>query len=116
MISSHQLNPIDEHQIQSSNDESSGTSLSSARRQKRHLPTSHAYWLNTGDNHNHTSSNFMRATFTATCRARISRSVDRCPRDGRGIISIPFPSFESGVGMFVLRSMFLSAWLSIFHR
>ncbi|CAF0981501.1 unnamed protein product [Adineta ricciae] len=92
VISSHQLNPIGEHQTQSSNDESSGTSLLSARRQKRLLPTSHAYWLNTGDNHNHTSSNFMRATFTATCRSRISRSVERCPRDGRAREEVLHPS------------------------
>ncbi|CAF3988289.1 unnamed protein product, partial [Adineta steineri] len=84
VISSHQLNPIDELQNHQSSDESSGTPLSSARSQKRPLPTSYAYWLTTGDkNNNHNSANFMRSTFTATCHSRISRSVERCSRDCR---------------------------------
>lgn len=93
VLSSHQLNPIDEHQSHPATDESSGTPLSSARSQSRPLPTSHAYWLNTGDNHNQTSSNFMRSTFTATCRARVSRSTERCSRAGRGILSFPQREF-----------------------
>jgi hypothetical protein len=88
LLTSHQLNPIDEQQNDHSNVESSVPS--SARPM---LSTSYEYWLNTGDNHdNHPhSTNFMRSTYAAKCRSHLSRSIERCPRDGRGIQ--PFPPF-----------------------
>lgn len=81
VIGSHQLNPIDEQQYRSDKP------LSSARNQKRPMPTSDVYWLKIGDDDN--SAHFMRSTYTATCRSRTSRSVERCPRACRGIL--PFP-------------------------
>jgi len=97
VIGSHQLNSIDEQGYYHSTDESSGTPLSSARSQKRRMPTSYAYWLNTGDNNNHNSANFMRSTYTATCRARTSRSVERCPRASRGIPPFPLELYFSAL-------------------
>ncbi len=100
-ISSHQLNPIDgrrhhqhhpsrhSHDVTMTNEDSSlsGTSRSSARSRTRPMPTSYGYWLNTGDNNNHIDANFMRLTYAASCRSRLSRSVERCPRACRGILS-----------------------------
>ena len=96
-ISSHQLNPIDEHRYHRSrrphdatmtNEDSSlsGTPRSSAHSRSRAMPTSYSFWLNTGDNNNQMNANFMRLTYAASCRSRLSRSVERCPRACRGII------------------------------
>jgi hypothetical protein len=65
----------------------SGVTRSSARSRGRPMPTSYTYWLNTGDNTNHPNANFMRLTYAATCRSRLSRSVERCPRACRGILA-----------------------------
>jgi hypothetical protein len=53
--------------------------------------TSFVYWLNTGDydNNHPNSTNFMRSTYAATCRSHLSHSIERCPRAGRGIQSLP---------------------------
>ncbi|CAF3746591.1 unnamed protein product [Rotaria sp. Silwood1] len=86
IISSHQLNPIDEqpsnHDDHHTNDESllSGTHYSSARSQIRPMTTSYIYWLNTGDDNNNNSANFMRSTYATKCRSHYSYSVERCPR------------------------------------
>ncbi len=47
--------------------------------------TPYMYWLNIGDNNNNNSANFMRSTYAAICRSHFSRSIERCPRAGRGI-------------------------------
>ncbi|CAF4324066.1 unnamed protein product [Rotaria socialis] len=91
VISSHQLNPIDEqpNHDRSTTHESfvSATHHSSARSQTRPMTTSNVYWLNTGDNtttttnnNNNKSANFMRLTYAANCRSNHSHSADRCPR------------------------------------
>ncbi|CAF4318316.1 unnamed protein product [Rotaria sp. Silwood2] len=84
IISSHQLNPIDEQPQADhhSNDESllSGTHHSSVRSQTRPMTTSCVYWLNTGDNNNNNGANFMRSTYAAKYRSHYSYSVERCPR------------------------------------
>ncbi len=98
-ISSHQRYPIDEHRYHRSrhlhdtsmtNEDSSlsGTPRSSAHSRSRPMPTSYSFWLNTGDNNNNNiNANFMRLTYAASCRSRLSRSVERCPRACRGILS-----------------------------
>ncbi len=98
-ISSHQRYPIDEHRYHRSrhlhdtsmtNEDSSlsGTPRSSAQSRSRPMPTSYSFWLNTGDNNNNNiNANFMRLTYAASCRSRLSRSVERCPRACRGILS-----------------------------
>ncbi|CAF3822962.1 unnamed protein product [Rotaria magnacalcarata] len=91
VISSHQLNPIDEqpNHDHSTPDKSfvSGTHHSPARSQTRPMTTSNVYWLNTGDNtttttnnNNNKSANFMRLTYAAHCRSNHSHSAERCPR------------------------------------
>ncbi|CAF0833826.1 unnamed protein product [Rotaria sordida] len=93
VISSHQLNPIDEHRyhhrsrhsydatMTNEDNSLSGTSRTVAHSRTRPMPTSYTYWLNTGDNNNNNiNANFMRSTYAATCRSRLSRSVERCPR------------------------------------
>ncbi len=102
-VSSHRLNPIDghryHHQSRHSHDVTmtnedrslSGTPRSSAHSRTRPMPTTYTYWLNTGDNNN-LNANFMRPTYAATCRSRLSRSVERCPRACRGIRS-RFPAY-----------------------
>jgi hypothetical protein len=72
----------------------SGTPRSSAHNRTRPVPTSYAYWFNTGDNNNNNiNANFMRSTYAASCRSRLSRSVERCPRACRGIF-VPFSSLD----------------------
>ena len=96
--SSYQRNPIEGHRYHRSrhpndatmtNEESSlsGTPRASAHSRPRPVPTSYSFWLNTGDNNNQLNANFMRLTYAASCRARLSRSVERCPRACRGILS-----------------------------
>lgn len=64
----------------------SGTPRALASSRTRPMPSSYTYWLNTGDNNNNNiNANFMRSTYAATCRSRLSRSVERCPRACRGI-------------------------------
>ena len=96
-VSTHQLNPIDEHryhhQSRHSHDatmtnESSSLSGTPAHSRSRPMPPSYTYWINNGDNNNHLNANFMRLTYAATCRSRVSRSVERCPRACRGILSL----------------------------
>ncbi|CAM2707856.1 unnamed protein product [Rotaria socialis] len=89
---SHQLNPIDERRrhhrsrhsydatIENEDNSLSGTPRTVASSRTRPMPTSYTYWLNTGDNNNNVNANFMRLTYAATCRSRLSRSVERCPR------------------------------------
>ncbi|CAF1645240.1 unnamed protein product [Rotaria magnacalcarata] len=89
---SHQLSSIDErrrhHRSRRSYDATranednslSGTPRTVASSRTRPMPTSYTYWLNTGDNNNNVNANFMRLTYAATCRSRLSRSVERCPR------------------------------------
>ena len=100
-ISSHQLNSIDEHRYHRSrqahdvtmtNEDSSlsGTPRVSATHRSRPMPTSYSFWLNTGDNNNQTNASFMRSTYAASCRSRLSRSVERCPRACRGILADVF--------------------------
>jgi hypothetical protein len=69
----------------------SGTPRSSAHSRTRPMPTSYTYWMNTGDNNNHINANFMRLTYAASSRSRLSRSVERCPRACRGIL-FSFPA------------------------
>lgn len=102
--SPHQLNPIDEqrhrhrhshhpHDITMTNEDSSlsGTPRSSAHNRSRQMPASYTYWINTGDNNNTSANaNFMRLTYAASCRSRLSRSVERCPRACRGIFVVFF--------------------------
>lgn len=78
-ISSFQLNSIDEQQTPLLNDTTDESSWSGA------VPTSFAFWLNTGDVTSKPNANFMRSTYAATCRAHLSRSMTRCPRACRGI-------------------------------
>jgi len=105
-ISSHQLNPTDEHRSRHrqsrqsrnatmTNEDSSlsGTPRSSTHNRTRPVPTSYAYWFNTGDNNNNMNASFMRSTYAASCRSRLSRSVERCPRACRGIF-VPFSSLD----------------------
>ncbi len=110
VISSHQRNPIDEHRYHRSrhlhdtsmtNEDSSlsGTPRSSANSRSRPMPTSYTFWLNTGDNNNHINANFMRLTYAASCRSRLSRSVERCPRACRGILSRFQLSYNTRVRM-----------------
>lgn len=78
------------HDVSVANEENSlsGTPRSLAQNRGRPIPASYAYWVNTGDNNqNHASASFMRSTYAATCRSRLSRSVERCPRACRGIRS-----------------------------
>ncbi|CAF3376041.1 unnamed protein product [Rotaria sp. Silwood1] len=101
VTSSHQLNPIDEHRYQhrsrhsydatmTNEDNSlSGTPRTVAHSRTRPMPTSYAYWLNTGDNNNTMNASFMRPTYAATCRSRLSRSVERCPRACRVRDDVP---------------------------
>lgn len=79
LLTSHQLNPIDEQQNDHSIDGSSvsGTLHSSARPMPS---TSFVYWLNTGDDNHTNSANFMRSTYAAMCRSHFSHSIKRCPR------------------------------------
>jgi hypothetical protein len=97
--SSHQVTSNDEHRYHRqsrhsrdatmTNEDSSlsGTPHSSAHNRSRPMPTSYTYWLNSGDNNNNLNANFMRPTYAATSRSRVSRSVERCPRACRGILS-----------------------------
>jgi hypothetical protein len=80
LLTSHQLNSIDEQQNDHSIDESSVSSSA-----KPMQSTSFVYWLNTGDydNNHPNSTNFMRSTYAATCRSHLSHSIERCPRAGR---------------------------------
>ena len=55
-----------------------------ARSRTRPMPASYTYWLNTGDATSQNNAHFMRLTYAATCRSRLSRSVERCPRACRG--------------------------------
>ena len=97
IISSHQLNSIVEQSYESANDESSSsvTLHSSARSQRRLMPTSCTYWLNTDVKHNTTTmtnknnsrANFMCPTYSAKYRAHLSHSIEQCPRVYRGIRS-----------------------------
>jgi hypothetical protein len=84
------------HDAAMTNDDSSlsGTPRSSARSRTRPMPA-YTFWLNTGDNNNNNNMNasFMRLTHAAMCRARVSRSVGRCPRACRGI-SLPIFSLN----------------------
>lgn len=95
--SSHQINPLDGHRYHRAssssprdatmtNDDSSvsGTVRSSARSRTRPMPASYTYWLNTGESTTQNNAHFMRLTYAATCRSRLSRSVERCPRACRG--------------------------------
>jgi hypothetical protein len=82
----------------------SGTPRSSAHSRSRPMPPSYTYWINTGDNNNNTlNANFMRSTYAATCRARVSRSVERCPRSCRGILT-RFPAY---ITLYVRMGFFL---------
>lgn len=114
--SSHQLNSIDEHRYHRSrqahdvtmtNEDSSlsGTPRTSATHRSRPMPTSYSFWLNTGDNNNQTNASFMRSTYAASCRARLSRSVERCPRACRGILD--------DVSRLAITSV--CAWASSYH-
>ncbi|CAF2399776.1 unnamed protein product [Rotaria sp. Silwood2] len=92
VTSSRQLNPIDEHRyhhrprhsydatMTNEDNSLSGTPRTVAHSRTRPMPTSYTYWLNTGDNNNNMNASFMRLTYAATCRSRVSRSVERCPR------------------------------------
>ena len=92
VISSHQLNSIDEQQCHHTTNESllSGIPHSSVRSQTRPMGASHTYWLTTGDNNNNNNStSFMRSTYAATSRSYLRRSTERCPRACRGILPVP---------------------------
>ena len=95
--SSHQVNPTDGHRYHRASSSSprdatmtnedssvSGTGRSSARSRTRPMPASYTYWLNTGESTTQNNAHFMRLTYAATCRSRLSRSVERCPRACRG--------------------------------
>lgn len=86
-ISSFQLNSIDEQQAPPLNDTTDESSWSGAAHSSSAgtVPTSFAFWLNTGDVTSNPNANFMRSTYAATCRAHLSRSITRCPRACRGI-------------------------------
>lgn len=78
------------HDVTMTNDDSSlsGTPRTSAMHRSRPMPTSYSFWLNTGDNNtNQMNASFMRLTYAASCRSRLSRSVERCPRACRGILA-----------------------------
>ncbi|CAF1096861.1 unnamed protein product [Adineta steineri] len=92
-VNSHQLNPVDGHRYHRSrhthdvtitnedNSVSGTTPRSAAHSRSRPVPASYTFWLNTGDNNNNNSNaGFMRSTYAATCRSRLSRSAERCPR------------------------------------
>ena len=105
-ISSFQLNSIDEQQAPLLNDTTDESSWSGAAQSSsaRTVPTSFAFWLNTGDVTSNPNANFMRSTYAATCRAHLSRSITRCPRACRGIplliSSLPFAVVCSAALMF----------------
>ena len=95
------MNPIDEQPATDSTSThpsplpppSSGTNPPSQPSQTEEAPGSNGvvYWLDgrTGDQltvpPSSSHARFMRSTYAATCRAHLSRSIERCPRAMRGI-------------------------------
>ena len=92
-IRSHQQSLHSNDVTMTSNDSLlSGTPGTRTTRRTQPMTRTYTYWLNTGDNNNHINANFMRSTYAATCRSRISRSAERCPRACRGIF-VCFPAY-----------------------